>query len=94
MSWYRWEDETLWLSLKVQPRARRDAFVAPLGEHYRVQITAPPVDGKANDHLRRLVAETFGVPLAQVELVAGATARTKQLRIRAPARMPSFVPPP
>lgn len=92
MSWYQWEGATLRLSLKVQPRAKRDAFLGPLGAHFRVQITAPPVDGKANQHLRRLLATTFDVPLAQVELASGEGARVKQLRIRAPARLPDFIP--
>ncbi len=94
MSWYRWEGDVLWLSLKVQPRAKRNAFTGALGDHFRVQITAPPVDGKANDRLRRLLAETFAVPLSRVELLSGEAGRTKQLRIHAPGLLPGFVPPP
>ncbi|AGA89586.1 TIGR00251 family protein [Thioflavicoccus mobilis 8321] len=92
MTWYRWDDEDLCLTLKVQPRAKRDAFVGPLGDCYRVQITAPPVDGKANAHLRRFLAETFNVPVSQIDLDAGALSRIKRVRIHAPRRLASFLP--
>lgn len=94
MTWYRWDAGDLCLTLKVQPRAKRDAFVGPLGECYRVQITAPPVDGKANAHLRRFLAETFGVTPSGVELDAGALSRTKRVRIRNPRRLAGLVPAP
>ena len=51
MSWYRWQGETLRLALRVQPRAREDAFGEPLGDELRVRIKAPPVEGKANARL-------------------------------------------
>jgi len=93
MTWYHWDGEDLRLHLRVQPRAKRDAFVGPLGDAlYRVQITAPPVDDKANEHLRRLLAKTFGVPVARVQLLSGGTSRTKQVRVLAPQRMPRFLP--
>jgi uncharacterized protein (TIGR00251 family) len=88
MGWYRWEGEDLCLMLKVQPRAKRNAFLGPLEDCYRIQITAPPVDGKANAHLRRFLADAFGVSPSQVELEAGASSRTKRVRVRAPKRLP------
>lgn len=88
MSWYRWQDGDLLLTLKVQPRAKRDALLGPRGDCYRVQITAPPVDGKANAHLRRFLAEAFAVAPAQIEFAAGTLSRTKRVRIRAPRRLP------
>lgn len=93
MHWYRWEGENLRLQLRVQPRARQDAFVGPLGEErYRVQITAPPIDNKANEHLRRFLAKTFDVPVTRVQLLSGERSRTKQVRVIAPQRIPDFLP--
>ena len=91
-TWYRWEGEDLLLSLRVQPRAARDELVGPAGDHLRVRITAPPVEGKANEHLRRFLAGLFHVPRAGVELLAGDQSRSKRLRIRAPARVPALIP--
>lgn len=92
--WYRWEGTDLVLSLRVQPRASRDELLAPEGEHLRVRITAPPVEGKANEHLRRFLAGVFAVPRARVELLAGEQSRTKRWRVRAPGRLPPQIPPP
>ncbi len=87
-TWYRWEGDDLLLSLRVQPRSKRDEFVAPHGDHYKVRITAPPVEGKANDHLIRFLCKSFGVKRTQVTLEVGQTARNKLVRIQAPSKLP------
>ena len=48
------------LSLVIQPKASRDQIVGWLGDEIKVAITAPPVDGKANEHLRRYIAKICG----------------------------------
>jgi uncharacterized protein len=95
MPWYRWIGDTLELSLKVQPRAPRDAFIGPGpdGEHFRVRIQAPPVDGKGNLALRRFIAEAFGVASSQVDVISGEHARYKRLRIQRPRCFPIPVEP-
>jgi uncharacterized protein (TIGR00251 family) len=91
LSWYRWEGADLVLNLRVQPRARRDEFAEPFGDQIKVRITAPPVEGKANAHLLRFVADLCEVPLSQVSLLAGGQNRSKRLRIVAPRRLPAGV---
>ena len=63
-----------------------------------MRLHAPPVDGKANLALQAWLAETLGVPKSALELVRGATARRKQLRVAAAyagqARWPELTPPP
>ncbi|MBK1716218.1 DUF167 domain-containing protein [Thiocystis violacea] len=90
MSWYRWNGEDLELSVRVQPRAPRDAFVGPDpgGDYYRVRLQAPPVDGKGNQALRRFIADAFGVAPTRVEILGGEQARYKRLRIRSPQKLP------
>jgi uncharacterized protein (TIGR00251 family) len=92
--WYRWEGKTLLLSLRVQPRSRRDEFVEPYGDCYKVRITAPPVEGKANSHLLGFLAKAFGVNRSQVVLESGAGTRNKRFRIHAPGRFPLPITPP
>jgi uncharacterized protein len=87
-AWFRWDGATLVLALRVQPRAGRDEFLAPHGDHLKVRITAPPVEGKANAHLLRWLADAFGVPRARVTLAGGDTARNKLFRIERPAQIP------
>jgi len=92
--WYRWSGEDLEVTLRVQPRAPKDVFVEDLGDSYRVRIQAPPVDGKANEALRRFLAEAFGVPLSRVLLCSGEQSRHKRLLIRSPRRFPVPIAPP
>ena len=47
------------------------------GDALRVRVTAPPVDGAANDALVRLLAKTFEIPRTLVTIVSGASSRTK-----------------
>jgi len=61
---------------------------------FRVRITAPPVDGQANAHLREFLAALFGVAKSRVALLAGETGRDKRLRIIAPNRLPPGIEPP
>ena len=92
--WYRWVGDDLELRLRVQPRGRRDEFVEAQGDHYRVRIQAPPVEGKANGALCRFLAESFGIPQAQVELLGGVQSRQKRVLIRAPRNLPLPMPRP
>ena len=88
MTWYRWDGEDLLLSLRVQPRASRDQWVGPMQDAFKVRISAPPVEGKANQHLIRYLAKAFGVPQGRVSLVAGTGSRRKTVRISAPRILP------
>jgi len=86
--WFRWEGTSLFLNLRIQPNANKDEFVGPYGEQYKIRITAPPVEGKANKHLVRLLAKAFGVNRTQVTLIIGETSKNKGFRITQPAKYP------
>lgn len=89
--WYQWQEEDLLLTIRVQPRASRDEIVGPHDDTLKVRITAPPVDGKANEHLVRFLAKSFGVASTRVELISGESGRNKRLRIRNPVRLPAGI---
>lgn len=91
MSWYQWHGEDLIVQVRVQPRARRDAFAEPLGEAIKIQLRAPPVDGRANASLIAFLAEVFEVPRTQVTLLSGARGRSKRLCIQAPRALPEGI---
>lgn len=88
-SWYQWDGEDLLLSVHVQPKASRDRIDGTYGERLKIRITAPPVDGRANEHLLRFLAGEFGVPRRQAVLLTGDTGRAKRIRIERPARLPA-----
>lgn len=69
------------VEVRVVPRARRDEIAGERDGRLLVRTTAPPVDGAANDAVRRLVADHFGVKAGQVALVRGERSRDKVLRI-------------
>lgn len=94
MSGYRWDGADLILQVRAQPRASRDEWLEPRGDRIGVRIAAPPVEGKANDHLRQFLASLFGVAKTQVTLLAGDSGRDKRLRVAAPRRLPPGIEPP
>lgn len=89
--WYRWEGDDLIVQVRVQPKASRDEFAEIQGDHLRIRITAPPVDGKANVHLCKFLAQVFQVPKSKVSLLSGETGREKRLRISRPRRLPAEI---
>ncbi len=74
------------LTVKVHPRARRSAITGRLGDAWKLDLAAPPVDGKANDECIRFFAELSGVPRARVRVVLGLTSRTKVVDIEGVAQ--------
>ena len=69
------------LTVRVQPGARRSGFTGWYGDHPKLAVAAPPVDGAANEECRKVLATTFGVRPRNVRLVIGAASRTKHFEI-------------
>ena len=65
----------------MQPRASKNEVAGLHDGCLKLRITAPPVEGAANEAVVRLVAEALGVPRRQVRLVSGTTGRRKILEI-------------
>ena len=78
---YHGQVTDLTISVHVTPRATRDEVVGWQEGELRVRLRAPPVEGQANESLRRLLARRLGVPASAVEIVGGATARHKRVRV-------------
>jgi uncharacterized protein (TIGR00251 family) len=68
-------------NIKVHPRAKQDAITGEIADAFKVALTAPPVDGKANDACIRFFAELLRVPRSSVTIAAGETSRNKVIRI-------------
>jgi uncharacterized protein len=69
------------LAVRLQPRARRDEIVGERNGVLVVRVTAPPVDGRANAALCRLIANAVGVAPSKVEIVRGHGSRDKVVRV-------------
>lgn len=70
------------VQIRVIPRARKDEVGGERAGRLLVRTTAAPVDGSANDAVRKLLAKHFGVPTRAVELVSGLRSRDKTIAIR------------
>jgi uncharacterized protein (TIGR00251 family) len=92
--WYSWQGTALVLSVRLQPRASRDEIAGVHGEQLKIRLTAPPVDGKANQTLLKFLAKICGVGAGQVSLISGDSSRNKRVRIENPRRLPPGVEPP
>lgn len=67
--------------LHVQPRASKTRLVGQHGEALKIAIQSPPVDGAANEEIRRFFAKLFGRPTRDVEILSGDTGRQKRIEI-------------
>ena len=64
-------------AVKVQPRARRNAITGILGDALKVSLTAPPLEGRANQALVEFLAELLKVPRSSIKIAAGQNSRRK-----------------
>jgi uncharacterized protein (TIGR00251 family) len=77
----RIESQTAFFQVRVIPRASRDAIEGEYQGALKVRLTAPPVDDRANESLRRLLAEELDVPVSAVRILSGARGRSKQVSV-------------
>jgi uncharacterized protein (TIGR00251 family) len=68
-------------TVRVQPRASRDEIVGDYQDGLKIRLTAPPVDDRANEALRRLLASRLKVPVAAVRIASGERSRTKRVEV-------------
>lgn len=68
-------------AVQVVPRASKNEIVGMQGDALRIRLTAPPVEGQANEALIAFLAQRLGVRKSQVEIAAGATSRRKIVRV-------------
>lgn len=80
-AWLRREGEELIFTLRVQPRASRDRILGAREGVLAVALTAPPVEGAANEAVTRLFAKALHVASGRVRIVRGERSRDKVIRV-------------
>lgn len=75
------KDGAVTFRLRVQPRASRTELAGEYGDALKLRITAPPVEGKANEECRRFLAKLLDVPASAVEIVSGISSKDKVIRV-------------
>ncbi len=87
----KYDNDDLILQLYLQPKASRDQIVGIHGNELKIAITAPPVDGKANDHLIKYLSKLFKVAKGKISVEKGELNRHKQVRIHSPEVIPDVI---
>jgi uncharacterized protein len=67
--------------VKVQPRAKKNAITGEVGEALKIALTAPPIEGRANEACMAFLAELLNVPRSSVTIAAGESSRNKVIRV-------------
>lgn len=77
----RQEGEAASFRVHLQPKASREAIVGEVDGALRLRVTAPPIEGRANDACLRLLAKALDLPVSRFRIAAGQHARVKTIRI-------------
>jgi uncharacterized protein (TIGR00251 family) len=69
--------KSILLKVYLQPKSSKNEVVGPYRDGIKVKVTAPPIDGKANEALIRFLAKKFGIPPSCIEIIKGLHSREK-----------------
>jgi len=78
---FREGEDGVSFAVRVQPRARRNAIVGELGDALKIALTAPPVDGRANEACIEFFANLLDLPRSSVKIASGQSSRDKLIRV-------------
>ena len=68
-------------AIRVHPRAKKDAITGELGDALKVSLTAPPIEGRANDACIEFFAKLLKLPRSSVTIASGLSSRNKVIRV-------------
>ena len=69
------------IDVKVLPRSSKDEIVVKKDGVYRIKLTAPAIEGKANKALLKLLARKLGIPKREIRIISGERSRVKSIQI-------------
>ncbi len=87
-TFFQWEGDVLVVNILGSPAAARDAIGKVKGHQLCISVTAVPARGRATDHMVKFLANEFNVKISDIEVVYGRYNVNKQLRIKAPKKLP------
>lgn len=90
-SFCAWDGDTLILNVLGTPSAKQDAIGKVKGNQLKISVTEAPRAGRATDHMVRFLAKEFDVATADIVVVFGRMNINKQLRIKAPKKLPTVI---
>ncbi|ABC33002.1 uncharacterized conserved protein [Hahella chejuensis KCTC 2396] len=87
------DEQTLILQCHLQPGAKKDEIVGTHGDALKIKISAPPIDGRANQQLVRFLAKLCRVKQQDVQILAGESSRQKRIRVQNLTDIPKLLKP-
>jgi uncharacterized protein (TIGR00251 family) len=78
---YSFKNGAITFTAKIVPRASKSEIVGEWDSALKIRISAPPVDGAANNELIKVISKFFGVSKSAIEIVSGDTSKIKRIRI-------------
>ena len=78
---FRRDTDGVRIRVHAQPGAKQSRIAGAYGETVKIAVATPPVDGKANKALQKLIAQWLGVSASSVTLTSGMTGREKQFLV-------------
>ena len=74
-------DSGISFAIKVHPRAKKNAITGEVGDALKISLTAPPIDGRANEACIEFFAKLLKVPHSSVTIASGLSSRNKVIRV-------------
>lgn len=68
-------------AVRVHPRAKKNAITGEVGDALKISLTAPPIEGRANEACIAYVAELLKVPRSSITITSGQSSRNKVIRV-------------
>ncbi len=75
------KESSVTIEVLIQPRSSRDEIAGIHDGRLKIKISAPPIEGKANERLTEVIGKVFGVPKSSVDIVRGKSSKIKTLKI-------------
>lgn len=76
------------IEVKVEPRSSKKGLAGVLGNKLKVKLTAPPVDGAANEQLVEVLAEAFDIKKSAIKIIRGQSSKNKVVELTGVSRLP------
>jgi uncharacterized protein len=68
-------------AIHIHPRAKKNAITGEIGDALKISLTAPPVDGRANEACIAFLAEILNLPRSSITITSGENGRNKVIRV-------------
>jgi uncharacterized protein len=77
----RESSNSICFTVRIHPRAKKNAITGKIGDALKISLTAPPVKGRANEACIAFLADLLNIPRCSVTITSGQSSRNKMIRV-------------